>query len=459
MSAAIWKRGLAPLSVLFLIVFVSVFHYRAPYYDHWDLIPFYGAMKSGELALHHLFALHGNHWHATGYIVQLGLSNLTGMAHWAESLASNAFAGLGFIALVRMVRHSAAEISASGAAVWAIAISAFFFFSLDQAANWLWGWQVAVFINLAAMLWMIERLSTQPISVTNTALAAIACVLAIYSFGTGWVLIPIGFALLLLRGDWAERPTQIALTVWGLMTASLLWHFSLAVTDTAAAYTQASTPNLLDANTWLGLSHYTINFIASPVVRFARDSALLAALLGLGTLLWAITKLRASQPGKVSTGVLPFLAMAAYSIGAGLLTGFGRWEDFGVQQAFVSRYISFGTPFWISVFVLAAFAIEKTQHRSHKRTFAVLGLLLVLKLANVPSVVQKQVKISGEIAHAADHIIAAYPEIPPDMHAVLHSPDQQIEPHLETLATHRVSLFRRTSSDLHSEAQAEETAP
>ena len=124
-----------------------------------------------------------------------------------------------------------------------------------------------------------------------------------------------------------------------------------------------------------------------------------------------------------------------------MLTAIGRWEVFGVQHAFVSRYISFGSFFWIAVFVLAIFAIAKTPHNSHKPTFAVLGLLFVLKLGNIPSVVQKSVKISNEISRASERLVADYPSGSADTYVVLHNPVQKIEPQLDILSEYQVSLF------------------
>ncbi|MEL6377648.1 MAG: hypothetical protein AAFQ04_10715, partial [Pseudomonadota bacterium] len=106
MPANLWKWGPAAACFTIVLGFCLLFHYQAPYHDHWDLIPFYGAMRSGELAFRDLFALHGNHWHASGYVVLLGLSQLTNMAHGLESVASVIFAGLGFMALARILSRS-----------------------------------------------------------------------------------------------------------------------------------------------------------------------------------------------------------------------------------------------------------------------------------------------------------------------------------------------------------------
>lgn len=451
-SANVWKWGPALACIAVVFGFCFVFHYRAPYHDHWDLIPFYGAMRAGELRMGDLFVLHGNHWHASGYVILLGLSQWTGMAHGVESAASLVFAGLGFIALIRILSRSMTLLSVHKAAAWVFGLSGFFLFSLDQSANWLWGWQVAVFINLAGALWTIERLTAGPATAGSTMIAAIACALSIYAFGTGWVLIPIGFALLIYQRAYVSREGRAALAIWAALTGLLIWHFSLALNDTAAAYTTSSIPNLWDIGTWLGLLHYTFNFVASPIVRFARDSALIAMLIGFAVLLWSVWTLTVAQRGPIGPAIAPFLALAVFSLGSGLLTAIGRWEAFGLQHAFVSRYISFGTFFWIAVFVLAIFAIAKTPHKTHKRTFAVLGLLFVLKLGNIPSVVQKSIRISNQVSIASDQLAASYPDLPPEVYVSLHSPFQKIEPQLDTLSQYEASLFKNRHS-------AEDLAP
>lgn len=191
----------SPVLFLFTITlsFSLTFYYRAPYYDHWDIVPLFASQQAGSLAMGDLFALHGNHWHASGYAVMLGLAEVTGMRHWVECLASVPFAGIGFAALARLLDRSVAVWNVTQVRIWLFGIAAFFLFSLDQAGNWLWGWQVAVFINIAGTLWTIERLSAGPPNVTQTSVAALATMAAVYGFGTGWVLLPVGYALLMLQ--------------------------------------------------------------------------------------------------------------------------------------------------------------------------------------------------------------------------------------------------------------------
>ena len=460
MSKKVWTW--APSLICFLVVlgFSLTFYYRAPFHDHWDIVPFYASLQSGELRLEDLFALHGNHWHASAYAVMLVVSPFTDMAHGVEAFLSVLFAGLGFLALVRMLSVNMRRLDVSSASAWAFGICGFFYFSLDQAANWLWGWQVAVFINLAAALWALERLTIGAPTLRNTVLAAIAAAIAVYAFGTGWVLIPIGYALLVLFGGLKTPQGWGALAIWTVLTALLLWHFSLALNDSAAAYSANTLPDMLALETWIGLGHYTINFIASPVVRFARDSSVIAALIGFGLMFWAIWTLREGERQKLLRGIAPFMAMAAYAIGSGLLTAIGRWEMFGVKQAFVSRYISFGTFFWIAVFVLVIFAIAKARPRRHRTVLALIGLLFVLKLGNIPSVVQKSVDISHQIEASVDALRQTYPNTSPDAYSVLHNPAQNIEPHLQVLYAQEASLFSdREASPVSAQDDAASSEP
>lgn len=444
MPTKILKWG--PVAVIFAatLIFSLLFYYRAPFHDHWDIVPYFAKLQDGELGFSDLFALHGNHWHASGYIVQLALGELTGMGHWAESLVSVLVAGLGFLALARLLDRSLRQFEAASMTPYVFGAAAFFLFSLDQAANWLWGWQIAVFINISGALWAIERLSAGPPTVVNTTLAMIAAALSIYAFGTGWALVPIGFALLFVYGATSSRQGFVCLAMWAAFTALLLWHFSLALTDSSAAYAVESTPSLTDPTAILGLLHYAINFVASPVVRFARDSSVVFFFIGSGLLTWSLWTLRTVAKNQLLKAVTPFLALAAYSFGAGLLTAIGRWEVFGVKHAFVSRYISFGTFFWIAVFTLTLIAIARSSHSSRKFAIGLVGLLFVLKIGNIPSVVQKTVGLSIEIKVAADQLARTYPETPEDQYAVLHQPGQIIDPRLSVLYEHQVSLFHGT---------------
>lgn len=172
----LWRRRAywAPAAFFFAVaaVYTLLFYYRLPYFDHWDLVSLYDATVDGRPPIGEIFAVNAGHWHATGYIVMLLLASLTRMAHAPEAVASLVFALLGFLALARILRNAASAFNAQNSLALLIGVGALFYFSLDQAENWLWGWQVAVFAHIAGVLWCIERLTSGPLTPTRVAAAS-----------------------------------------------------------------------------------------------------------------------------------------------------------------------------------------------------------------------------------------------------------------------------------------------
>jgi len=145
--------------LLFFVVtlaFSILYHWSAPVNDHWYIMKLFTKLHDGHLVPSDLFKLHGAHWHASGYVVQLALAEMTAMTHWVESAGSVLFAGLGFFAIARMLDRCIDHFRVWPATLWVYGLSSFFYFSLDQAANWLWVWQVAVFISNAAAVGTVE---------------------------------------------------------------------------------------------------------------------------------------------------------------------------------------------------------------------------------------------------------------------------------------------------------------
>jgi hypothetical protein len=194
-----WRVWLLPAACFSAtIVFTLIFYYRAPYFDQWDIVPLFAASQDGTLKPSDLFRQHGSHWHASGYVIMLATARISGMQHWVDPAISLIIAGLGFLALANIVRRSAEEFGAAKRLPAALALAGFMYFSLDQASNWLWGWQVALFASTTGTLWAVDLLSRSRLTIPRTVLASLAAVLAVYGFATAWTLLPIGLALILV---------------------------------------------------------------------------------------------------------------------------------------------------------------------------------------------------------------------------------------------------------------------
>ena len=217
---------------------------------------------------------------------------------------------------------------------------------------------------------------------------------------------------------------------------------------TDSGYINEVIPDFLDVTTYIGLTHFVINFMASPLTgNTMRDVHITipVTLIGLCILIWSIRMLKKDKQTSILLSISPFLSLAVFAFGSGLLTALGRWEVYGASQAFVDRLVSFGTFFWIAVFVLASLAIAKRGRIPQKRVLAVLGLLLVLKISNIPGNVQKKIEYSNTVKEAAEALSDNYPDVTPAEYSILHGPEQRAEvvEYLRTLWTHKVSVFAR----------------
>jgi hypothetical protein len=86
---------------------------------------------------------------------------------------------------------------------------------------------------------------------------------------------------------------------------------------------------------------YVLNFLGAGIARFAADLAPWAAAFALASAPWLFVR------GRAQTGVLSWLGLLLFAVFAAVLTALGRSAAFGSEQAFVTRYVSFSSLFWI----------------------------------------------------------------------------------------------------------------
>lgn len=430
----VWALPAAMLAAT--AIYTMVFHFQAPYFDHWDIVPFYEAAQAGTLRPADLFAQHGSHWHATGYVIMLASAELTGMAHWVDPLINLVLAAFGFLALANIVSRTVRDFGAAQYLPLALAIAAFIHFSPDQAANWLWGWQVALFASMAGVLWCIDLLSRPGLTFLRTVTAAAAAAIAIYGFATAWVLLPIGLALIAASPE-TRAGTKLALALfWAAVFAALFYHFLQTSTGYASAMTSAAPL----PETLLGITHYVANFIGSAVARISRPGApwvaALAALCFLG-----LAAILVARGWKTVIAARAMLALIAFALGAGLLTALGRWAEFGPDQAFANRYITLSNNAWLGLVILALCLSARWTGTLRLLMLAGLCVFGAAKMLNNASAINTAM-LAREINARAAALACTYPEIPPETRALISAPGQDLEAYLAILKARKASLFR-----------------
>ena len=156
---------------LAMLLLVLALLWRVPMmlWDHLDLVPIYERHLQGALRIADLFRIHGGHLHAGAYAVLLATTDLSHGATWLDVVASLVFLFANATVITMLALRLARDRDLGLAYV--LMLIAFALYP-GHLANLQWGWQVAVFVCLAA-----------------AALACAACAFA--SFAIGFAVLPV----------------------------------------------------------------------------------------------------------------------------------------------------------------------------------------------------------------------------------------------------------------------------
>tara|TARA_R110000803_G_scaffold149720_1_gene215189 strand:+ start:2561 stop:4348 length:1788 start_codon:yes stop_codon:yes gene_type:complete len=416
--------------------YTLIFHYQAPYFDDWELVPVWSAVQAGSLEPARLFVQHGGHWVASGYVVMLANAELTDMAHWPVVTISLLISGIGFIGLFDILRRTLSELDEVRSLPLVAAFAAFIYFSLDQSENWLWTWQVSLFASIAGVVWCIALLMRPSLSWARLVLACASAAIAVYGFATAWCLLPIGFFLIAIVPDTSRHRRAFAALAWALLFGLLLWHFTSVRTD----YTADMLPDRSALETLFGISQYVANYFTSPVFRGYKPAAALvapASIVAVLVILWLTWR----HFGTRLIAYRGIVALIAFSMGAALLTGLGRWGTFGAEQAFSNRYITISNFAWLGGIVAALILLPKLGR--NMRTVFLLALIgfTMAKLVNNVSA-YNNARLAMRVNAAACELALHTSDTPEEAMLALSGPQQAIAPRLRMLEAGEVSLFR-----------------
>ncbi len=418
-------------------IYALVFHVRIPYYDHWSIAPLVGRMGAGNLTVADLFGLHGSHWHASGYVVMLANARLAAMTPWIDIAASLVVAALGFVALVRIVDRSLGDVVGPDRRWLIMAVVGYFYFSLDQSENWLWGWQVALFLSTTMSLWAIELLGRGGLRMPVVGLAGVSATVAVYGFATAWALLPVGLFLVWTCPAVATARRFVAGGLWIGVFGLLLTHYR-SIDDPYAAQVA---PRRWSPGVVVGHVDYVTTYLGAGLVRSASTVATVLAITGAIILVVVLVKGQRPVPAAV-VNHRGLLALAGYSVGSGALTALGRWSRFGSTQALASRYVTFANYFWIAVLVIvmvAAFGSARSRGRAP--LFLAVGAVLLLKgYSSVDG--RDMVDRAREANAAVCGIVSSYPDTDPELLDLVSAPTQPMDRFLAVLEREQLGLFR-----------------
>jgi hypothetical protein len=354
-------------------------------WDHLDLVPIYATWHDGRLDPSTLLAIHGGHLHTLAYAVLLATTSLSHGQPWLDCLAS----WLLLIVYAGVVVSFSRETFGRERPALAVLV-VFLALYPGHLSNLQWGWQVAVFLCLAGVAGAIRLLTLAELGAARVAASIAAAIVALLSFATAGALIPTALVLIALRRDvpWQRRAAYM--TPWLALGALFVIGIDAPETSSNGAAHLADVPR------------YALNFIGAGVARFATDLAPWLALAGLVAALWAYAAVRDRRES------LPWLGLCLFAVFASVLVAVGRAAPFGETHAFVTRYVSFSSLFWLGWVGLIGMRLAGGEQRVAQ---AGLALVALLATANALHMVKKAHEVGTHATAIEAAIRASYPRV------------------------------------------------
>jgi hypothetical protein len=465
-----WPLVVSFVPVIFLIWMVCRLAVEVPFFDQWEFVPQLERMFRGTLTFSDIWAQHNEHRIFFPKLIMLGMAKAT---RWTikYELAVNILMAMGVFCLIATQLWKAAKILDWPVLRWLIPISSVVVFSFSQYENWLWGWQIQMWLNLLTVLGGILLLTQPALNSLSIISAALLGIVATYSFGDGLLFWPIGFCLLLWRHAQRFPTMRSSRRDSGPRTRSYLAQAGWAVTSLLAIffyywhYTKPLEHPPLDSALKAPLTFiaYVLTYLGNMFGQislgegFPSDSfAMICGFLGVflfGLCLWLLLKHKAVGIDLL----LPWLAMSTYSVATAVVTGLAR-VGFGQQQALAPRYATMTIPFWISLLVLLLLVSRSHAKQpggsdlSGARQFAryAFGLTVAFLVLSSVLSVKHAMAFSRRLTIGREHLadIVKDPSAPPDLPAIslLYKSDI-ILARYPVLVEHHLSFCQQQKSD------------
>ena len=304
----VWLAVAVPVGIS--VNFIARFGIDVPYWDQWDFVPFLDRAARGSLTLSELASQHNEHRILFPRLIMLGLARLTRWDVRAEMWAgwSMVLVTLGVLLLELRRRDRPAGLTA-----WALVSAAWLLFSLRQWENWLFGWQLQIFLAVlgaAVALWAL--LVPSPARIAAAVAAAGVCS---YSFASGLGVWPAGAVVLLLT-PLPRRRRMTLVAAWGVVACLVL-----------ALYLRGFEPIGSHPRLGVALEHPlgTLGCLLTALGASLAQSLPLALIVGAALLLVVVASLvpLASRPDGLARARYG-LGLVAFSVAAAGLIAVGR---------------------------------------------------------------------------------------------------------------------------------------
>lgn len=365
-----WQRIAAAALVLvppaMLAVLVSVYSVNVPFWDQWEFVTIIQKHHQGALTFSDFFAQHNEHRILFPRLIMFVLAVATKWNTGVEVAVNFLLAAGSFWFLYLMIRQTLKN----ELMVWTAAfVVSLILFSPAQYWNWLWGWQIAWFLNVLSVVVALWALSSwqQPKPVMKIIIAVSAAVIGTFSLASGIFIWLVCLPLL-----WFSKDLRKFIMPWIVLGAMVVGSYFAGYQD--ASHLPSKFSFLKHP---LEFIEYSFVLIARPVV-FLLSASIPTALIYLTMMIGLVWYAVKRMPARRSL-FLPWLCLGLYALFAAGSTSVARFS-FGVAQAYSSRYITLSSLVLISVCVVLIALATTEEHRSFPRRLSITALALIVFL-------------------------------------------------------------------------------
>ena len=332
----------AILPIAVLVRLISEYGVNVPYGDEWSLIPLYVKWNDHQLTFADLLRQHNEHRIFFPNLIYLAFAQLTHCNMRAEMFFSVLLCCLTSAGIYTLLKRTVPG-ARKHFLLWALVN--LLIFAPVQAENWLWGFQLQVFIPTVCLVASLVILGSRLRLFAKLAIASLLATIATFSFGSGILLWPaIGLCLAL------QQENRRWLLPWGITFLFIATLFFIGYHRKPVLGPPTGDP--LD---------YLVYFAGFNGVALARlplqQPLILAGIIGASAVLLYLTMciLFVKSGGQSLQTSAPWLALGMYAISSAGLAAYTR-ISWGAQQSLDSRYASISCNLYIALIGIVAIA-------------------------------------------------------------------------------------------------------
>lgn len=375
----------APFIVLGALV--ARFHDTVPMYDEWAMVPFFQHRDAGTLGLGEFWQQQADHRIVLPRLIIFGLGVMTDWNVRYEVTVSLAIAAATFPLLLHLINRYFADREASTRAG---VVASLIVFSPLAWENWLWGFQIAFFLDVFGLVLAVAALTGLPRLRPRTrfALAVAGAGLASLSLSPGLLVWVVCLPAFVVVREW--RRWAIPWTVLGIAAVSIYLVGYDDVRD-ASGFAFLDSPS--------GFVRYWVTYLSRPIT-FGTSAVVVTSLL-LGVITVGVARHVWRGRRAAIEHNLPWLVLMLYVVVAAAGTAVGR-AGLGAAQASSSRYTTVSNLFLLSVvMMLLGVPRSSTQRRARGAARVAVGLLTALVAVNYVDGVRQMER------HYSEHVVVA----------------------------------------------------